>query len=215
MADHIILNPDVKRDAAEYLSAHDSRLRAVIMSAGLCTMTPHTNYYQALGDSIIGQQLSVKAATTIRQRFCDLFGGSFPNPTAILTKSVDELRTAGLSRAKATYIVDLAHHIIEGRLSFDGIEQLSNNQIIAMLTDVKGIGIWTVHMFLMFCMGRADVLATGDLGIRSGVQRLYALDHLPSPQEVEAIATEHQWHPYESVACWYIWHSLDNEPVAV
>jgi DNA-3-methyladenine glycosylase II len=203
----------LKQQAATYLSEHDPALAAVIARAGLCRIEPHNDYYRALGDSIIGQQLSVKAAATIKQRFRDLFGGTFPTPEEILEKSIDELRTAGLSASKAKYIQDLAQHIIDGKIDFADIDQLTNEAIIAKLTDVKEIGEWTVHMFLMFCMGHTDVLATGDLGIRNAVRNLYNLDHVPTPAEVTARAEQNQWHPYESIACWYLWYSLDNKPM--
>jgi DNA-3-methyladenine glycosylase II len=206
-------NDDTVKQAADYLAAHDPVLAPVIAKAGLCTIRPHHNYYQELVDSIISQQLSVKAARTIEQRFCELFGGdSLPSPEAILTKNVDELRTAGLSRGKALYVRDLAQHVVDGSIKFDHLDSLSNQEIIAELTPVKGIGEWTVHMFLMFCMGRLDVLAHGDLGIKNGVRALYGLDHQPTPQEIITIAETFQWHPYESVACWYLWQSLENTP---
>lgn len=207
------LNDDVFKAAAQHLAHADPALAPVIAQAGMCRIAPHQNYYQALADSIIGQQLSVKAAASIKKRFRELFGNKFPEPKAILEKSVEELRTAGLSQAKANYIRDLAQHIVDGRVRFDQIDTLENEQIIAELTDIKGVGEWTVHMFLMFCMGRPNVLATGDLGIRSGIKKLYGLDALPTPREVETIAAQHGWHPYETVACWYVWYSLDNKPM--
>jgi DNA-3-methyladenine glycosylase II len=115
----------------------------------------------------------------------------------------------GFSRAKAAYIRDLADHIESGRISFKNFEDLSNEEILSMLTDVKGIGEWTVHMFLMFCMGRLDVLPVGDLGIRSGIKKLYGLEELPSPKQAIEIAESNHWQPYESAASWYIWRSLD------
>lgn len=163
-------------------------------------------------DSIISQQLSVKAAATIFNRFKDLFGGEFPAPEDILQKSVEELRAVGLSRGKAAYVRDLAQHVVDGRVKFDHLDSLANDEVIAELTAVKGIGEWTAHMFLMFCMGRLDILAHGDLGIKNGVQKLYGLDHQPSVQEIIEISEKHKWHPYESVACWYIWQALDNKP---
>jgi len=199
-------------EAAEYLKQQDPVLAPIITSRGLPTFTPHTNYYQELVDSIISQQLSVKAARAIEQRFMDLFGGDFPTPEQLLHRSVDELRGVGLSRPKAAYIQDLAQKILDGVVVFDTLDQLSNQEIIEELTKVKGIGEWTVHMFLMFCMGRLDVLPIGDLGIRNGVQKLYKLDHAPLPNEVTEISIKHRWHPYESVASWYVWQSLDNMP---
>lgn len=197
--------------AAAHLS-QDPVLKPLITVHGLCPIRPHTNYYQDLVESIIGQQLSVRAARSITQRFVNLFGGIFPSPQQILQKDIEQLRGAGLSRPKATYIQDLARHVLEGRVRFDHLDSLSNEEIIRELTPVKGIGEWTVHMFLMFCMGRLDVLAWGDLGVRNAARKLYGLDSLPSPEELRTIATQHNWHPYESVACWYLWQSLDNEP---
>lgn len=190
----------------------DPVLAPVIARYALCDIRAHRNYYQALAGEIIGQQLSVKAAASIRKRFEGLFGDKFPEPKAILEKSVDELRTAGLSGAKAKYIRDLAQHIVDGKVKFDHLDNLSNDEIIAELTDVKGIGEWTAHMFLMFCMGRGDVLAPGDLGIRNAVKKLYNLKETPTPEKVKRIAKKNKWRPYETVACWYLWQSLENVP---
>jgi len=187
-------------------------LAPIIAAAGPCTIRPHKNYYQELVESIISQQLSVKAAASILKRFVALFGDEFPSPQHILTKDIDTYRTVGLSRGKAAYIRDLAQHVIDGRVKFDHLDTLSNDEAIAELTAVKGIGEWTAHMFMMFCMGRLDILAHGDLGIKNGIQKLYGLDHQPTAQEVMDVAKKRKWHPYESVACWYIWHSLDNKP---
>lgn len=203
---------NVYQQAADYLRKQDPVLAPVIAKYGLCTMRPHRNYYQELVESIISQQLSVKAGASIIKRFIALFGDTFPAPEAILTKEIGELRTAGLSRAKATYVRDLAQHVVDGKVKFDHLDDLTNEQVMNELTPVKGIGEWTVHMFLMFCMGRLDVLATGDLGIKNGIWKLYGLDHRPSLQEVKNIADKYKWHPYESIACWYVWKSLDNAP---
>jgi DNA-3-methyladenine glycosylase II len=208
----MVANPGSLAEAALHLSTQDPILAMVISAAGPCTITPNTNYYQELVDDIISQQLSVKAASTIERRFCELYGSTgFPPPERILEKSVEDMRTAGLSNAKGRYVRDLAEHVLDGRLSFDNIESLSNDEISKQLTAVKGIGEWTAHMFLMFCMGRLDVLPTGDLGIRNGIQKLYGLSGV-TPEDVTNIAKKHKWQPYESVACWYIWHSLDNVP---
>ena len=198
--------------AAKHLSKHDPHLAVVIAQIGPCTIQPRGNYYQDLAGSIIGQQLSVKAAASIRERFRGLFGGSFPTPEEILTKNTDELRSVGFSRAKANYVLDLAQHVVDGKVKFDHLPALSNDEIVAELTDIKGVGEWTVHMFLMFSMGRLDVLAHGDLGIRNGIMKLYGFDHAPSPQQVKDIAEKYHWAPYQSIACWYVWQSLDNEP---
>lgn len=199
--------------AKRHLTAKDPILAQVIHSTeDVPPFTSHTNYYQALVSSIIGQQLSVKAAATIRQRFIDLFGGSFPTPLQILKREEDELRGVGLSRPKIGYIKDLARHIEDRKVDFSSFDRLSNEAIIAELIQVKGIGIWTVHMFLMLCMGRLDVLPTGDLGIRNGIQKLYHLETVPTADDITKIAQANSWSPYESVASWYVWYSLDNAP---
>lgn len=210
--DNMIINESLAKKAAQHLKKYDRQLASVIEIAGPCPQRPHKNYYQELVEAIVSQQLSVKASATILKRFRDLFGGEFPSPQQILSKDVETFRGVGFSRGKATYVRDLAQHIIDGKVKFDSLDNLSNQEIIDKLTAVKGIGEWTAHMFLMFCMGRTDVLAHGDLGIKNGIQKLYRLDHQPNAQEVIEIAEKHHWHPYESVACWYIWHSLDNKP---
>lgn len=188
-------------------------MKRLIDTNPACDIRPHKNYYQELVDSIISQQLSVKAARSIERRFCELFGGTgFPAAEQILKKEANELRTAGLSRAKAVYVLDLARHVVEGRLEFDRFDTMSNEEIAAELTAVKGIGEWTAHMFLMFCMARPDILPVGDLGIRNGIARLYGLDAPASADDVRRIAAEGGWHPYETIACWYVWRSLDNMP---
>lgn len=206
----LLATPPTLRTAVQHLATQDKILRPIIAEAGLPTLQPHRQYYRALADSIIGQQLSIKAAASIKHRFRELFGGIFPTPEMILKKTPEELRTTGLSGAKAIYIRDLAQHIKDGKVRFDKIASQSNETIIAELTDVKGIGVWTVHMFLIFCIGRLDVLPVGDLGIRNGVQKLYGLKGLPTPDQIIEIAEQYKWHPYESVASWYVWHSLDN-----
>ena len=206
------INAAVAKKAAEYLAGQDAALQPVIARAGICTIRPHGNYYQELVEAIISQQLSVHAARAIENRFLDLFGGEFPSPEQILTKDVETLRGLGFSRAKATYVLDLAQHVADGRVRFDHLDALDNDAVIAELTPVKGIGTWTAHMFLMFCMGRSDVLPVGDLGIRNGIRKLYGFADAPTPEQIAAVAEQHGWHPYESIASWYIWKSLDNEP---
>lgn len=205
-----IASSDTLKAATIHLAKHDPILARLIKSHKKCDISPHTNYYQELVDSIIGQQLSVKAARSILNRFIDLFGGTFPKPDQILAKSPEELRAVGLSNAKAAYVQDLAHHVMDGRLVLDKLNLLSNEEIIQELTAVKGIGEWTAHMFLLFAMGRLDVLAHGDLGIKNGIRAVYNFDHLPTAKDIQDLSKKNNWHPYESVACWYIWQSLDN-----
>lgn len=198
--------------ALAHLTTHDPIIGQLAARYPAPTFHKHSNYYQELVDSIISQQLSVKAARAIETRFKDLYGGNFPTPEQILDTDIEILRSVGISRPKARYIQDLAMKILDGSVKFDHFDQQSNEEIIAELTTVKGIGEWTAHMFLMFCMGRLDVLPTGDLGIRNGVTALYDFNTTASPQDIIDIANTHQWHPYESVASWYVWQSLDNMP---
>ena len=201
------------KTGARVLTTADPILANVIKNAPLPTLLPHQNYYQSLVESIISQQLSVKAAATILERFVALFPGGFPTPEEILDKDIETYRSVGLSRQKATYIVDLAQKVIDATIVFDQLDTLSNDDVIKELIQVKGVGVWTVHMFLMFCMGRLDVLPVGDLGIKNGIQRLYNFEDKPTETEMITLAQTNNWHPYESLASWYIWHSLNNKPV--
>lgn len=196
--------------AIQHLRDQDSFLAGVIAQYDKPTFQKHGNYYDELVSSIISQQLSVKAAKTIENRFLALFGDAFPSPEQILARDIEELRSVGISRPKARYIQDLAQKVHDGEIKFTQFDELSNGEIIAELVSVKGIGEWTAHMFLIFCMGRLDVLATGDLGVRAATQKLYTLSDLPSPSQMHEIANTNGWSPYESVACWYLWQSLDN-----
>lgn len=209
----LVANEAEMKKAAKYLSEKDAVLAPVIAEVGICTLRPHRNYYQELVESIISQQLSVKAADSILKRFIALFDGKFPSPEQILTKDVESFRSVGFSYAKGRYVLDLAQHVVSGSVKFDHLDNLSNEEIIKELTAVKGIGEWTVHMFLMFCMGRLDVLAYGDLGIKNGIRKLYGFKDAPTPQQIIELAEKNHWHPYESVACWYVWQSLKNTPV--
>lgn len=209
----MIASDETVRQAAEHLMTHDPYLAPIIAYYGHATIRPHQSYYQALVSSVISQQLSVKAAATIKARFCALFDSTeLPGPEQILEKDAAVLRTAGLSHSKVTYVRDLAQHVVDGSITFDRLDSMHNEEIVAELTAVKGIGEWTVHMFLMFCMGRLDVLPHGDLGIKNAIQRVYNLNHQPTAADVVAIAHTYQWHPYESAAAWYLWRSLENTP---
>jgi DNA-3-methyladenine glycosylase II len=166
--------------------------------------------YGALLRSIVGQQLSTKAARTIYTRVCALFDDCVPSPAQLLAADPDALRGAGLSRAKVAYLRDLAEHVEDGRLELDRLDELEDEEIVAELTAVKGLGRWTAEMFLMFHLGRPDVLPVGDLGIRRAVERAYGLAQLPAAPELERIAEP--WRPQRTLACLYLWRSLDNAP---
>ncbi len=169
------------------------------------------DHYGALVRAIVGQQLSVLAARAIYGRLLARFSDRPPTPQEILADDPEELRAAaGLSRAKVTFLRSLAEHVLSGDLELDRLDELDDEQVIAELTAVKGIGTWSAHMFLMFHLERPDVLAVGDLGIRRAIERAYALPALPDPAEIERIAEP--WRPYRSLACRYLWRSLQNEP---
>jgi DNA-3-methyladenine glycosylase II len=199
-------------EALRHLSHHDPVMKRLIATYPVPTFTKHDNYYHELVSSVISQQLSVAAARAIEGRFTALFDGGFPAPQQILTVDVETLRGVGFSRPKARYVHDLAQKILDGEVTFDDLDSKSNQQIIDELTLVKGIGEWTVHMFLMFCMARLDVLPVGDLGVRNGVTKLYGLKAQASPADVLHIAETKNWRPYETVASWYVWQSLENVP---
>jgi DNA-3-methyladenine glycosylase II len=170
-----------------------------------------TDPYGTLVRSIVGQQLSTKAAASIYARVLDLFGGDVPTPAQLIAIDPDTLRGAGLSRAKVAYLRDLAERVEDGELDLDHLRELSDDEVSAQLTAVKGIGQWSVDMFLIFYLGRPDVLAVGDLGIRRAVERAYGLKKIPDAKTVLRIGEP--WRPYRSLACLYLWASLDNAPV--
>ena len=168
-------------------------------------------HYAGLVRTIVGQQLSPRAAQAIWLRLLGHFDGRPPSPQEILAADPDALRAAaGLSRAKTTYLRSLAEHVIDGSLELDRLEQLDDDDVIAELVAVKGIGEWSAHMFLMFQLERPDVLAPGDLGIRKGIQISYGLEALPTPAEVIAVAEP--WRPYRTAACRYLWRAIDAPP---
>ena len=160
--------------------------------------------------SIVGQQLSTKAASTIYGRVLDLFDGNVPTPAQLIAADPEALRKAGLSRAKVAYLRDLAERIEDGELDLNNLSQMSDAQVSEQLTAVNGIGQWSADMFLIFHLGRPDVLPVGDLGVRRAVERLYGLETLPSAEELERLGE--RWRPYRSLASLYLWHSLDNVP---
>ena len=171
-----------------------------------------TDHYGMLVRSIAGQQLSTRAAAAIYARLLDRFGGHPPTPEEVLADDPDELRTAaGLSHAKVRYLRSLAEHILDGSLQLDRLSELSDDEVIAALTAVSGIGPWSAQMFLMFHLRRPDVLPSGDLGIRRAVMIRYGLPAMPKPAEVDEIGE--RWRPYRSLACMYLWRSLHTTPV--
>jgi DNA-3-methyladenine glycosylase II len=167
--------------------------------------------YEALPRAIVGQQLSTKAAGSIWQRLVDRFGGSFPEPAQLLAADPESLREAGLSWSKVGFLRDLAERLENGSLDLGRLAKLPDEDVVAELIQIKGIGAWTAEMFLIFHLGRPDVVSTGDLGIRRAVQIAYGLGELPGPHDLERIAEP--WRPHRTLACLYLWRSLHNAPV--
>jgi DNA-3-methyladenine glycosylase II len=167
--------------------------------------------WEALARAIVGQQLSTRAARSIWEKLIGQFGGKLPAPEELLRKRKPTLRRAGLSNAKVEFIRDLAQHVKDGRLDLKRIGDLPDEDVIAELIEVKGVGQWTAEMFLIFHLGRPDVVSVGDLGIRRAVQLAYGMKELPGPEELEKLADE--WRPHRTLACLYLWRSLDNTPV--
>ncbi|HTM50699.1 MAG TPA: DNA-3-methyladenine glycosylase [Bryobacteraceae bacterium] len=196
------------RKAIIHLKKTDPTLRGIIEKVGPCRIEFRDPVFSTLVRSIVFQQLSGKVANVIFDRLVEAAsGGADLTPDAILKLKPAKLRAIGLSKQKSAYIVDLARKTREGSIVFETIHRLSDHQVIEHLTAVKGIGVWTAHMFLIFALRRADVLPTGDLGVRMAIRKAYGLPDLPKPAEIEEIAR--QWRPYCSFAAWYLWRSLD------
>jgi DNA-3-methyladenine glycosylase II len=197
---------------AAHLRAADPVMAGIVDAWGPLEPEPgRGDHYGALVRAIIGQQLSTTAARAIHERLLEQFDGRAPTPREILDADPDAMReAAGLSRAKVTFLRSLAEHVESGELELDRVAELPDDEVIAELTAVKGLGVWTAHMFLIFQLGRPDVLAVGDLGIRRAVERAYELSDLPSAAELEALAEP--WRPYRTLACRYLWRTLDNAP---
>ncbi|MBY0506576.1 MAG: DNA-3-methyladenine glycosylase [Bryobacteraceae bacterium] len=195
------------RKALNHLRSSDPVLAAIIAAVGPCRIQYREPTFEALVRSIIYQQLSGKAAGTIYARFAESVGEMTPKRLA--KRTVEDLRPLGLSGQKAKYVLDLAEKTRTGLVRFQDLPALDDQAVIAHLTQVKGVGVWTVQMFLMFALRRPDVLPTGDLGIRNAVQRAYGLPEPPSPERLAKIAEP--WRPHATIASWYLWRSLDGD----
>jgi DNA-3-methyladenine glycosylase II len=198
------------RSAVRTLKRVDPILAKVIEAVGPCRFETRREgtHFEALTRSIVYQQLSGKAAGTIHGRFVALAPGGRPNPADVLAMQEERMREAGLSRQKIAYLRDLAAHVDGGTLPLDEIESMTDDEVIKHLVQVKGIGRWTAQMFLMFRLGRPDVLPELDLGIQNAIQRAYRLRKRPLPERVRRIGSK--WSPHSTIACWYLWRSLDN-----
>ncbi|HVP02552.1 MAG TPA: DNA-3-methyladenine glycosylase [Solirubrobacteraceae bacterium] len=202
--------------ALAHLRACDPVLASLIDQYGSPDFAPRPDrapgeHYAALLRTIVGQQLSTRVAAVIWGRVLERYGGSAPTPRQVLDDDPEALRSAvGLSRAKTTYVRSLAEHVLSGELDLDHVATLPDEELIGELVAVKGIGEWSAQMFLMFQLGRPDVLAAGDLGVRRAVQLAYEMEKLPQPARVAELGEP--WAPYRTAACRVLWHSLDNEP---
>ena len=198
------------KKALNHLSKADPTMAAIIRQAGPYTIEYREPVFETLVRSIVYQQLSGKAALTIYNRLAGAVGQDPLTPDAILKLRPARMRALGLSKQKTTYIRELARMTRDGHIDFEKLADMKDADVIGVLTQVKGVGVWTVHMFLIFALRRSDVLPTGDLGIRAGMKQAYNLSELPKPDEMERIAQV--WRPYCSIASWYLWRSLDNRP---
>jgi DNA-3-methyladenine glycosylase II len=198
------------RKAINHLKKSDPVLRAIIERVGPCRMEFGEPTFHSLAEAIVYQQLNGKAAVTIFKRFADAAGDPV-TPAGILELSEQQLRAVGLSKQKSSYLRDLAAKTQAGLLNFAHLVDQSEDEVIEHLTQVKGIGVWTAHMFLMFTLRRPDILPTGDYGVQVAMKKHYRKRKLPKPKDMEKIAKP--WSPYRSIACWYLWQSLDIKTV--
>jgi 3-methyladenine DNA glycosylase/8-oxoguanine DNA glycosylase len=196
------------RKAILHLKKSDPVMRGIIERVGAYKIEHREPSFETLVRSIVYQQLSGKVASVILGRLIALLPGGKITPDAVLKLTPARMRKAGLSKQKTTYIRDLARKTNKGHVKFETLAGLSDLEVIEHLTQVKGIGVWTAHMFLIFALRRPDILATGDLGVRIAIRKAYQLEELPHPKQVEEFAVA--WRPYSSVAVWYLWRSLEG-----
>ena len=192
----------------------DPVLAAIIKRHGPCglgAVRDRFDHFSMLVRAIVFQQLSTKAATTIHNRLLESLPEGKPTPECLGAVTEEQFRAAGISRQKAAYLRDLCANVSSGAVPLDAVDTMSDEEVIAALTKVKGIGRWTAEMFLIFRLQRPDVLPVGDLGIVNAIQRAYKLRKKPTPDRMRKLGEA--WRPYRSVATWYLWRSLDNEPV--
>jgi len=196
------------RKAINHLKKADPVMAAIIAKAGPYRVGYTDPVFQTLVRSIVYQQLHGKAALTIFNRLAEAVKVKPMTPEAVLKLRPQKMRAVGLSKQKTLYIRELARLTRDGEIQFERLPEMEDAAIIETLTRVKGVGVWTVQMFLMFALQRPNVLPVGDLGVRAAMKKAYGLAELPKPQEMERIAEA--WHPYRSVASWYLWRSLEN-----
>jgi DNA-3-methyladenine glycosylase II len=198
------------RHAVTHLKKSDPVLRAIIERVGPFRMEFGEPEFHSLAEAIVYQQLNGKAAVTIFKRFAALAGEPL-KPEGILALSDTQLRSVGLSKQKSSYLKDMAERAARGELDFSRLPEMTDEEVIKHLTQVKGVGVWTAHMFLMFTLRRPNVLPTGDFGIQMAIKKHYKKRKMPKPEQMQKIAK--LWEPYRSIACWYLWRSLDIKTI--
>ena len=198
------------RRAINHLKKSDPILRAIVEKVGPCRIEFGEPTFHSLAESILYQQLNGKAAVTIFKRFAEAAGDPV-TPEGIVRLSDEQMRAVGLSKQKSSYLRDLASKTQQGLLNFAELAHLSDEEVIQHLTQVKGVGVWTAHMFLIFTLRRPDVLPVGDYGVQVAIRKHYRKRKLPNPKIMEKIAKP--WSPYRSIACWYLWRSLDIKTI--
>jgi 3-methyladenine DNA glycosylase/8-oxoguanine DNA glycosylase len=202
-------DPKVLRRATEHLKRADPVLAGIIETVGSCRLRIERGggHFSSLAEAILYQQITGKAASTIHRRLCALTGRKHPRPQDILAATDQQLRDVGLSRQKIRYFRDLSERALAG-MPLARLGRLPDDDVIETLTTVKGIGRWTAEIFLMFRLGRLDVLPVDDYGVRKAMQRAYRMRALPKPDRMRRVAEP--WRPYRSAACWYLWRSIDG-----
>lgn len=198
-----------KKKILIHFNAKDPVMAAVIRETGAFKLSRNRNYFIVLCKAIIAQQISTKAAESINRRFQGLFAGQTPTPEKVTKISDSKLRQSGLSGQKVKYLKDLGVRFLDGSIRPHRLTYQNNEEVIETLTSVYGIGRWTAEMFLIFSLGRIDVLPLGDLGLKAGIKKIYNMRSLPSPKKMLALGKK--WHPMETVATWYAWRIQDAE----
>jgi DNA-3-methyladenine glycosylase II len=198
----------VWQKGVRYLKRNDPVLAGIIGRVGPVKFELDGNHYEAVVGSIIFQQLAGSAARSILNRFKQLYGGRFPSPIEYLSTDVEKLRGSGLSPQKISYIKDLAERLENGTLDLKRLENLPDEEALDELDKVRGIGRWTAEMFLIFMLGRTDVLPVDDLGLRKAAQKAYKLRKLPNRDRFQQLAEK--WHPYSSISTFYLWKSIEK-----
>jgi DNA-3-methyladenine glycosylase II len=196
------------RKAISHLRKSDPVMAAIIKRIGSCRMEFGPAEFHSLAEAIVYQQLNGKAAFTIFKRFAALAGEPL-TPAGIQKLTNEQMRSVGLSKQKSSYLRDMAERAASGQLDFSKLQRMTDEEVIEHLTQVKGVGVWTAQMFLMFKLKRPNVLPTGDFGVRMAMKKLYNKRKLPKPEQMEKIAK--CWEPYRSIACWYLWKSMDTK----